>query len=517
MAAQFHLLSFPGVIYQRRAMSHLIDFLTMILWEYILIYLLLGAGVYFTFRSRFVQFRHFFHAWRIMFTSRATEKHEISSFQALCTSLAAHVGTGNLAGVAIAIYIGGPGAVFWMWVVAVLGMSSSYIENTLAQLYKTNNNDGTFRGGPAYYIEKALGQRWLGMLFSILLLVAFGFAFNAVHANSVSASISANTGLPSWFSGVFLASVTAMIVFRGIHGITHFAEKVVPVMALAYLAIALMVVVSRIEELPEVFRLIIDHAFGLEAAAGGGLGYSVAQAMMQGVKRGLFSNEAGMGSGPNAAATATPWPHHPAAQGIISMTSVFIDTIVICTATAAIVMLSGQLDGENTLNGIELTQASLGSIVGSWGEWFITGAVIFFGFTSIVANYYYGESNLLFMRNSPALLFLYRISVVFLVFLGAISTLEDVWIVADLAMALMALINLMVIVLLSGPALEVLRDYDLQLRSGHLPFFQRERFPFLHRTMDTDVWNVLPDSEPDDFDADDDGAPVEDLPEIEGL
>ncbi|MET4696156.1 Na+/alanine symporter [Endozoicomonas sp. NE35] len=244
----------------------------------------------------------------------------------------------------------------------------------------------------------------------------------------------------------------------------------------------------RLEDIPAVFSLIISHAFGLEQAVGGGIGYSVAQAIMQGVKRGLFSNEAGMGSGPNAAATATPWPHHPAAQGIISMTSVFIDTIVICTATAAIVLLSGQLETGNTLNGIQLTQASLGSIVGPWGQWFITGAVILFGFTSVVANYYYGESNLLFMKNNRKLLFLYRLIVVTLVYLGAVSSLESVWILADLSMGLMALINLVVIVLLSGPALQVLKDYDRQLQAGKTPVFNRRNFPFLHQTMDNDVW-----------------------------
>ncbi|WP_062267858.1 alanine/glycine:cation symporter family protein [Endozoicomonas arenosclerae] len=496
-------------------MSSLIDLATRVLWEYILIYLLLGAGAYFTLRSRFVQIRHFFHAWKIMFSSRNTSKSEISSFQALCTSLAAHVGTGNLAGVAIAIFIGGPGAIFWMWVVAVLGMSSSYIENTLAQLYKTNNNDGTFRGGPAYYIEKALGLRWLGVIFSSLLLIAFGFVFNAVHANSVSASLSASTSLSPEYIGLGMAVITALIIFRGIKTITRFAEMVVPMMALAYLFIALYIVVSRIDEMPAVIALIFNHAFGLEQAVGGGIGYSVAQAIMQGVKRGLFSNEAGMGSGPNAAATATPWPHHPAAQGIISMTSVFIDTIIICTATAAIVMLSGQLENGSTLNGIQLTQAAMGSLVGGWGEWFIMGAVLFFGFTSVVANYYYGESNLLFMKNSPKLLLTYRCSVIFLVYLGAVSSLEAVWIVADLAMGLMALINLIVIVLLSGPALQVLKDYDRQLKKGRTPVFYRERFPFLNQTMDTNVW-VQP-SDPDDMDDDDNSAPASDLPEAEGL
>ncbi|MDP0561197.1 MAG: sodium:alanine symporter family protein [Candidatus Endonucleobacter sp. (ex Gigantidas childressi)] len=470
-------------------MSHLIETATSALWEYLLIYLLLGAGIYFTIRTRFAQVRYFFHAWKIVLGSRKTDKKHISSFQAFCTSLAAHVGTGNLAGVAIAIYIGGPGAVFWMWVVALLGMSSSYVENTLAQLYKTNNEDGTFRGGPAYYIEKALGLRWLGVLFSIMLLVSFGFIFNAVHANSVAAALATTSSLTEIHVGLIMAAITGVIIFRGIRSIAQFAEMVVPLMALAYLLMAMVVVVMSFDRLPEVFSLVIDSAFGLKTAAAGGLGYSVSLAIMQGVKRGLFSNEAGMGSGPNAAATATPWPHHPASQGIISMISVFIDTIVICTATAAIILLSGQLEHGSMPNGIQLTQASVAAIVGDWGQIFISGAVIFFGFTSVIANYYYGESNLLFMRNSPALLCLYRITVVLLVFVGSISSLNSVWIVADLAMGLMALINLVVILLLSGYAFQVLQDYGQQLKTGHMPVFDRSKFPFLDRTMDSNVWN----------------------------
>ncbi len=496
-------------------MSSLIELISQVLWEYILIYLLIGAGIYFTIRSRLVQFRYFFHAWKIMFTRRAKDDNSISSFQALCTSLAAHVGTGNLAGVAIAIYIGGPGAIFWMWIVAVLGMSSSFIENTLAQIYKTNNKDGSFRGGPAYYIEKALGFRWLGLIFSSLLLIAFGFAFNSVHANSVAASLSGGSlQLTQQELGFILAAITSLIVFRGIHTITRFAEKVVPIMALAYLGIALVVVSARIEELPAVFSLIFSHAFGFEQAVGGGLGYTVAQAMIQGIKRGLFSNEAGMGSGPNAAATATPWPPHPAAQGIVSMISVFIDTIVICTATAAIILLSGQLESGSDLNGIQLTQAALTSVAGVWGEWFIMIAVFFFGLTSIVANYYYGESNLLFIKESRFLLLCYRCVVVTVVYLGATSSMESVWLIADLAMGAMALINLVVIVLLSGPVFKVLKDYDQQLSKGLIPTFCRSDFPFLNKTMDADVW--VQTSRPDDKSNDDDNrSPIQDLPELE--
>ena len=400
-------------------MSTLLSNITAFIWEHLLIYLLLGVGGYFTIRSRFVQFRLFFYAWKLMLGSRQTHVNEISSFQALCTTLASHVGSCNLAGVAIAIFIGGPGAVFWMWLVALLGMASSFVENTLAQLYKTNNNDGTFRGGPAYYIQKAIGLRWLGLLFSVLLLTTFGFAFNAVHANSVSQAVSEHLGVHTWLIGLIIGVLTALIVFRGINTIVQFSELIVPTMALAYLLIAFGIVILRIDEVPTIFRLVIESAFGLHSAAGGAIGYSVAQAMMQGIKRGLFSNEAGMGSGPNAAATATPKPNHPATQGFISMISVFIDTIVICTSTAAIVLISGQLEAGGSLNGVQLTQAALGGLVGGWGQWFILLAVI---------------------------------------------------------------------VLLSSPAMQVLKDYDLQANSGLTPHFYRKRFPFLDRTIDKDVW-----------------------------
>ena len=400
-------------------MSTLLSNITAFIWEHLLIYLLLGVGGYFTIRSRFVQFRLFFYAWKLMLGSRQTHANEISSFQALCTTLASHVRSCNLAGVAIAIFIGGPGAVFWMWLVALLGMASSFVENTLAQLYKTNNNDGTFRGGLAYYIQKAIGLRWLGLLFSVLLLTTFGFAFNAEHANSVSQAVSGHLGVHTWLIGLIIGVLTALIVFRGINTIVQFAELIVPTMALAYLLIAFGIVILRIDEVPAIFRLVIESAFGLHSAAGGAIGYSVAQAMMQGIKRGLFSNEAGMGSGPNAAATATPKPNHPATQGFISMISVFIDTIVICTSTAAIVLISAQLEAGGSLNGVQLTQAALGGLVGGWGQWFILLAVI---------------------------------------------------------------------VLLSSPAMQVLKDYDLQANSGLTPHFYRKRFPFLDRTIDKDVW-----------------------------
>ncbi len=482
-------------------MIELLTGITSVFWEYIIVYLLLGAGVYFTIRSRFVQFRYFFHAWKIMLCSRQQSKCSISSFQALCTSLATHIGTGNLAGVAIALCIGGPGAIFWMWIVALLGMATSFLENTLAQLYKTNNYDGTFRGGPAYYIKKALGLRWLGIIFSLLMISSFGFICNAVHSNTVAQALTINNSLTPEIVGIILGLLTALIIFKGLRTIVHFSQWVVPFMAISYLIISLIVVGMHLDQLPGVFALIIEGAFGLQSATGGVIGYSISQAIMQGIKRGLFSNEAGMGSGPNVAATATPYPHHPAAQGIVSMTSVFIDTIVVCTASAAIILVSGYLEAGPNLNGIQLLQASLAESVGPWGEWFLAVTVFFFGFTSIVANYYCGETNLRFIRNNRRLLFFYRASSVILVYVGAVSSLETVWALADLAIGMLALINLGVVVLLSEPTIQVLKDYDRQIKMGRIPVFIRHRHPFLNKTMDNNVW-VHPAPQ-DDFDIND--------------
>ncbi|GFR75075.1 sodium:alanine symporter [Elysia marginata] len=475
-------------------MSNLIAVLNGVIWGKLLVGLLLGAGLYFTFRSRFVQIRRFGFAIKTMMGSRAKdEHHHISSFQAFCTSLAARVGTGNLAGVAVAIFMGGPGAVFWMWMIALLGMSTSFVENTLAQLYKSNNHDGTYRGGPAYYIEKALGQRWLGIIFSGALIVAFGFAFNSVQSNSIAAAMAVYE-IPPLAVGIVLAIVAALIVFGGIRAIARFAEMVVPFMALAYLALALFVMLLNITEMPAVLSLIFKSAFGIESAAGGGVAYLMKTAMEQGIKRGLFSNEAGMGSGPNAAATATPTPHHPATQGIMGMLGVFVDTIVICSATAAIILVSGQLHSGNELTGIALTQAALSNEIGGIGNHFIALAILLFAFTSLIANYYYGESNLRFIKDNKAVLMVYRVLVLGMVVWGAVGELPVVWSFADLAMGVMALINLTVILLLAGQVFKVLKDFDDQLDAGLTPTFDRKKFPFLDKTMDPDVWNDAPET-----------------------
>ena len=458
----------------------IIDSLNGLLYGSVLIYLLVGGGIFFTVRTRFVQFRRFGLAIKTMMGSRVTaDKSQISPFQAFCTSLAARIGTGNMAGVAVAIYLGGAGAVFWMWFIALLGMATSLAENVLAQIYKTNNADGTFRGGPAYYIEKALGQRWLGITFSISLIIAFGFAFNSVQSNSIAAAFS-GYGIEPSVIGIALAVASALIIFGGIRSISKVAEMIVPVMALGYLAIALIVVLMNVTELPAVFSLIFRSAFGFESAAGGAIGAAV----VNGIKRGLFSNEAGMGSSPNAAAAAHST--HPVNQGLMGMLGVFLDTIVVCTATAAIILMSGMLD--SGLTGIELTQAALSSQVGSWGGHLVALAILLFAFTSIIANYYYGESNLRFIIDNKGVLIAYRVAVLAMVVWGSVSSLPTVWNFADVSMGVMALINMVAICVLSSIVIQVLKDFDEQLDSGMTPVFNRSKFPFLDKTMDNDVW-----------------------------
>ncbi len=471
-------------------MDAIIGFINDLLWGSVLIYLLLGAGVFFTFRLGLIQFRHFGHMFSVLKHSRKSDAAGISSFQALCTSLAARVGTGNLAGVAVALYLGGPGAIFWMWLIALIGMSTAFAESALAQLYKVKDEDGNYRGGPAYYMEKGLGMRWMGVMFAIFLIIAFGLVFNAVQANSISTAMDVAFGVPHWASGVALVLLSGLIIFGGLRTIARFAELVVPVMSLAYLLIALVVVAMNVTELPGVFALIVKSAFGLDQAGGGAMGYAISQAMMNGIKRGLFSNEAGMGSAPNAAASATPYPPHPASQGYVQMLGVFTDTIVICTCTASIILLSGQFEPGSGITGIELTQRALSHEVGDWGNTFIAIAILFFAFTSIVANYAYAENNLIFLEhNHKAGLLVFRLFVLGMVMFGSIGELPTIWAMADASMGMMALTNLVAILLLSGVAVKLARDYNDQRKLGKIPSFDAAKYPELHRQLEEGIWD----------------------------
>ena len=460
-----------------------------LLWGSILVYLLVGVGIYFTVRLGFIQFRHFGHMFSVLRNSRKADSAGISSFQALCTSLAARVGTGNMAGVAVALTAGGPGAIFWMWLIAMLGMATSFAESTLAQLYKTRDNDGNYRGGPAYYMEKGLGMRWMGVLFSIFLIIAFGLVFNAVQANAIASAMNTAFDVERSYVGVGIVIISAFVIFGGIRKIARTAEIIVPIMALAYLAIAIYVMLMNIEKVPEVLALIFKSAFGMQEAAAGGLGYAIAQAMINGIKRGLFSNEAGMGSAPNAAASATPYPPHPASQGYVQMLGVFMDTIVICSATVAIILISGEYVPHGEVTGIELTQRALTAQVGEWGGIFVAVAIFFFAFTSIIANYSYAETNLIFLEhNNKKGLVLFRIVVLGMVMFGSLATLPTVWALADVSMGLMAIVNLVAIILLSGIVIKLAKDYNRQLDAGKVPTFDADNFPELKAQLEDGIW-----------------------------
>ncbi|MFI0471801.1 alanine/glycine:cation symporter family protein [Halomonas sp. HMF6819] len=461
-----------------------------LLWDYVLIYLLLGAGLYFTLRTGGIQARYFGHMFKLLKNSRHADG-GVSSFQALSTSLAARVGTGNLAGVAVAIYYGGPGAVFWMWMTAVVGMSTSFIESTLAQAYKTDHGDNTFRGGPARYIERGLGLRWMAVLFSVCLIIAFGLAFNSVQSNAIAQAMEQAFDVPTWVMGVVLVVVVSPIIFGGLKSIAKVAELVVPLMALLYLILALVVVGLNIADFPAALMTILQSAFGLNQAAGGVVGYAISQTIMNGIQRGLFSNEAGMGSAPNAAATASTRPDHPAAQGFIQMLGVFLDTLVICTATAAIIIMAGpELLAGDENKGIQLTQMALSIHVGDWGGMFVAVSILLFAFTSIIANYSYGESNIEYLAKGRATIavFVYRIAVLSMIMIGARASLEAIWNFANLSMGTMAIINLIAILMLSPIAFALFRDYETQLKAGVEPVFRPRDFPKLAHKVDPNAW-----------------------------
>ncbi|MEP4465148.1 alanine/glycine:cation symporter family protein, partial [Marinobacter alexandrii] len=383
-------------------MTAVVDFLNSILWGYVLVYGLLAVGVFFTIRLGGLQFLHFGEMIRAIRGSRESDVHGISPFQALCTSLASRVGTGNLAGVAVALYLGGAGAIFWMWMVALVGMATGYAESTLAQLYKRRDGKGQYRGGPAVYIARGLGAPWAGGIFAVCLIVSFGLVFNAVQANSIADAMKGAFGIPKLWVGVAVAVLAGVVIFGGLRSIVRFAELVVPFMAGSYVLIALGILVANYDQVGDVLALIVNSAFGLSEATGGVAG-SVTAAMLNGIKRGLFSNEAGMGSAPNIAATATPAPHHPSSQGLVQAFGVFIDTIVICTATAVMILLSGVLEPGNGVTGTQLTQDAMAGHIGEFGNYFIAIAILFFAFTSIVANYTYAENALVYLGGDNAL------------------------------------------------------------------------------------------------------------------
>ncbi|SDY33489.1 alanine or glycine:cation symporter, AGCS family [Evansella caseinilytica] len=457
-------------------LNKIVDTGNTILWTYIIIGSLIGLGLFFTIRTRFVQFRLFGEMFKVISEKKDNEK-GISAFQAFTISTASRVGTGNLTGVALAIAVGGPGAVFWMWLIALLGMATSFIESTLAQIYKVKDGD-TFRGGPAYYMEKALKNRKLGIVFAILLTLCFGLIFNAVQANTITVAFENAFGTNKLLLGVIIALLAGVIFFGGVHRIAKVTQVIVPVMAIMYLLVAFYVIIMNISQIPAVFSLIISSAFGVNEVFGGLVG----AAIMQGVRRGLFSNEAGMGSVPNAAATANV--SHPAKQGLVQSLGVFLDTIVICSATAFIILLT-DVYTIHDLTGIQLTQGALEVHVGSWAPSFVAIAILFFAFSSIVGNYYYGETNIEFIREGSTWLTLYRLLVVGMVIFGSVAKVALVWDMADLFMGLMAVLNLVVIFLIGKVAYQALDDYVAQRKAGKNPVFYAKNIPGL---TDTECW-----------------------------
>lgn len=438
---------------------------------YVLMATLLFAGLYFTIATRFVQFVRPKEMLRLMLgqTGNPKEKGHISSFQAFSISTASRVGTGNIAGVAIAITVGGPGAVFWMWLIAVIGAASAFAESTLAQVYKVKSG-AHFRGGPAYYMQNALGSRKLGLAFSIIITLTFAFVFNSVQSNTIAQSLQATFSLDPFLTGIILAGLTAVIIFGGLKRIAKFSAVIVPIFALGYIAITALVVLLNLEKLPGVLALIVSDAFSLRNVAGGALGATI----MTGARRGLFSNEAGMGSAPNAAATANI--SHPVKQGYVQAFSVFVDTLVICSCTAFIVMLADYQSFPG-LEGIALTQKALTQELGPAGNYFISASVLLFAFTSIIGNYYYGQANVEFLTRRRWVMAFFRTGVSVMVLLGAVLQLKLVWNMADLFMAVMALMNLYAILRLRRQVIDVLADYRRQKQAGKDPQFDPANVP----------------------------------------
>ena len=445
------------------------------MYTYVLIIMLAGVGIYFTVRTRGVQFRLIKDGIKSMLEkSGEDEKGEkkVSSFQALMISTASRVGTGNIAGIATAIAAGGPGAVFWMWVMALIGGASAFVESTLAQIYKVRQ-DGQFRGGPSYYMERALGKRWMGVLFSILLILCFAYGFNGLQAYNMSSALEyyipnySETAGPM-IVGLVIAVATALVIFGGTHRIGFFSSVIVPVMAGLYILLGLVTMIMHITELPAVFALILENAFDVQAIMGGFAG----SAVVIGIKRGLFSNEAGMGSAPNASASADV--EHPVNQGLVQVISVFIDTILICSATAMMLFTSGVEGVSGVMDGIPFVQAAVYANIGEIGIHFITFSIFAFAFSSVIGNYFYAESNILFIKNSKFLLFCFRITCVVVVFLGAQADFSLVWNLADVTMGFMAIVNIIAIFLLRKTAIAALDNYEQLKKQGQKPVFDEK-------------------------------------------
>lgn len=476
-------------------LSHLVEATQMLsdyLWTYVVIILLVFCALYFSWQGRGFQFRLLRDMWRVVVNKPVTQRDgakaetnvtadvglkKIGSFQAFAVSLSSRVGTGNLAGVASAIFIGGPGAVFWMWVMAMFGAATAFVESTLAQLYKRRGEE-SFYGGPAYYMQSGLHCKWMGVLFAVLITITFGIANQVVQSNTLCDALSDAMGVSNSSVGLALMIATLFIIFGGVRRISHFASMVVPFMALGYIILALVIILLNISEFAAIIKLIIRSAFGFEQAMGGAVGVAI----MQGVKRGLFSNEAGEGSAPNAAAIAHT--SHPVKQGLLQALGVFVDTLLICSCTAFIILLSGLYNGKD--DGILLTKRAMEMHVGTAGGLFLTVAIFLFAFSTIIANYFYGETNIRFITKKRWVIQLFRLITGGTVMLGALVTLQTAWCFVDLAMGVMTIVNLIAIIRLSPKAFALLRNYIQQKRDGQEPQFKRQILP--EDVADIECW-----------------------------
>lgn len=469
-------------------MASLLNFLDDILWETILIYFLLGYGLYLTLSTRFIQFRR----WREMFHSlrrdAGTDPRGVSAWQALAVSLSGRIGVGSLLGVAMALTAGGPGAIFWMWVVSLLSLPMALVENTLAQVFKTTDQRQQFRGGPAEYMSRGLGMRWMGILFAILVIVTIGLIFNALQAKAAISALSSAFSLNPWYTGIGLCLIFAASLCGGLKTLIKISIWLVPLMSAGYLLLALWIMVDNLVQLPRVFLLIFHSAFGLQEFAGGILGYGVTLALTQGVQQGLFSNEAGAGSTPHIGALAAS--RHPAAQGFTQMLGVLIDTFVVCSATAMIILSSGYLNAPNdSISGIDLLTEAITASVGSVGPAIVAIFMLLFALTTMITSCLYAENNLIFLlRGKTGSNYLLRLLMVLLLLPGCLINTPLLMQTASISVALITIINLTALLLLSGLALKVVRDYERQRLMGRAPVFNPDYFPELKGQLQPGIW-----------------------------
>ncbi len=456
-------------------MEKITGLLNNIIWSPALIYLCLLSGLYFSAKMRFPQVRHFGEMVRLVIRGKSSSK-GITSFQAFAVSLSGRVGTGNIAGVATAIALGGPGAVVWMWIIAFVGAGSAYVESALGQIYKVEK-DGEYRGGPAYYIEKGLGNKAFAVVFAIASIIAMGFFMPGIQSNSIGAGIENAFSISPTYTGIFLIIVLAAIIFGGIKRIGKVAEFVVPFMAIAYILVSLVIIGLNIGKVPGVFALMFSSAFGVNATFGGIVGTAISW----GVKRGIYSNEAGQGTGPHAAAAAEV--SHPAKQGLVQAFSVYVDTLFVCTATALMILITGMYNvetlGIENLAGVEIgpgyTQAAVDSVFPGIGSAFVAIALLFFAFTTIMAYYYMAETNITYLegvKTNKWVLNIFRLLFLGMVFYGVTSTAGSAWALGDIGVGLMAWLNIIAIILLRKPAFDSLKDYEEQKKAGLDPVYK---------------------------------------------